>query len=104
MMNKYNKLVRDKVPEKIKKEGKVPKFHIASEGEYWGKLKEKLTEEVAEFLTKDSEGELADILEVLEEIYKFKGFDKKEIEKIRKKKAETKGLFSKRIILDETWE
>jgi predicted house-cleaning noncanonical NTP pyrophosphatase (MazG superfamily) len=104
MMMKFNKLVRDKVPEEIKKDGRVPKFHIASEGEYWGKLKEKLQEEVGEFLIADNIGELADILEVLEEISKFKKFDKKQIEKIKKKKIEVKGLFSKKIILDEIWE
>ena len=104
MMTKYNKLVRDKVPEKIKKEGKVPKFHVANEEEYWEKLKEKLEEEVGEFLISNNKEELADILEVLEEIYRFKNFDKKEIEKIKEKKIKEKGSFNEKIILDETWD
>lgn len=104
MMTKYHKLVRDKIPEIIKKNKEVPKFHIANKEEYWGKLKEKLTEEVEEFLMHDSKEELADILEVIEAIYKFKDFDKKEIDRIKKKKAEKKGSFNERIILDEVWD
>jgi len=101
MRTKYNKLVRDKIPEIIKEKGEVPKTHIADKEEYWGKLKEKLTEEVEEFLMKDSEEEMADILEVLDAIYKFRGFNKQEIDKIKEKKAKKRGSFNERIILDE---
>ncbi len=104
MMTKYNKLVRDNVPEMIKKEKKTPKFHVANESEYWDKLKEKLNEEVGEFLINDSQDEFADILEVLDTIHEFKNFDRKKIEKRRKAKLKLKGPFSKGIILDEIWE
>ncbi len=104
MMMKYNKLVRDKIPEKIKADGKVPKLHIADEEEFWEKLQEKLEEEVGEFLINNSEEEFADILEVIDAIYKFKNFDRKEMEKIKAKKSKDRGSFDKRIILDEIWE
>lgn len=99
---KYNKLVRDKIPEIIKNNGEIPITHIASNDEYWIKLKEKLKEEVDEFLEGDNEEELSDILEVIDAIYDFKKIDRKESEKIRKSKKEKKGGFKDKIILDET--
>ena len=99
---KYNKLVRDKIPEIIKHKGKVPITHIADNGEYWQKLKEKLKEEIDEFLERDNEEELADILEIIYAICNFKKIDKQKLEMLRKKKAEKRGSFRQKIILDET--
>jgi len=99
---KYNKLVRDKIPEIIKNNGAIPITHIADDEEYWQKLKEKLQEEVEEFLKDENEEELADILEVIYAICDFKNFDKEKLELLRKKKAEERGGFKDKIILDET--
>ena len=98
---KYNKLVRDKIPEIIKNKGATPITHIANDEEYWQKLKEKLQEEVNEFIEDSNEEELADILEVIHAICDFKNFDKEKLELLRKKKAEERGGFRERIILDE---
>ncbi len=98
---KYNKLVRDKIPEIIKEKGKNPVTHKASEEEYWPKLKEKLQEEVNEFLEESNEEELSDILEVIDSICDFKNFDKSKLNEIKKKKKEERGGFEGRIILDE---
>ncbi len=101
---KYNKLVRDKIPEIIKEAGEIPLTHIANEEEYWKKLKEKLKEEVDEFLEESNEEELSDILEVISTICDFKNIDKKELESLRQNKAEKRGGFKKKIILDEVKE
>ncbi len=100
----YNKLVRDNIPRILKKKGLKVKKHIANEEEYWKKLKEKLSEEVHEFLEKDVKEELVDILEVVDTICKFKNIDKKELNKLKKEKARERGKFKKRIILDEVKE
>ena len=99
---KYNKLVRDKIPEIIKNKGIVPITHIASDDEYWKKLKEKLQEEVDEFMKDDNAEELADILEVINAICDLKKINKKELELLRKKKVKERGGFKEKIILDET--
>jgi len=99
---KYNKLVRDKIPEYIKSKGGTPITHIADETEYWQKLKEKLLEEIKEFEKNESVEEFADILEILDAFSDYKGFHKVEVERIKRKKSKERGRFKDRIILDES--
>lgn len=101
---KYNKLVRDKIPEIIKNKGAVPIMHIASDDEYQQKLKAKLQEEVNEFLEDSNKEELADILEVIYALCDLYKIDKDELEQVRKEKLEKRGGFKDKIILDETKE
>jgi len=93
--------VRDKIPEIIRKNGGVSISHVASDEEFWQKLKEKLHEEVDEFMKDSNKEELTDILEIIYVIYDHKGFDKKELELLRKKKIEERRGFKNKIILDE---
>lgn len=97
---KYNKLIRDKIPEIIQAEGREPMMHVASDKEYRLKLNEKLLEEVNEYLENESAEEIADILEVTDAIMNAKGWTKEEIAAIKKKKFEERGGFAKRIVLD----
>lgn len=102
---RYDKLVRDKIPEIIAKNGGTPKGRFLSDDkEYWEKLKEKLQEELKEFReakTPDQQAEeFADILEVLDAMFDFLGFSKEYIEDIKKKKAKERGQFKKRILLE----
>lgn len=99
---KYNKLVRDKIPEYIRGKGGVPVSHIADEAEYWEKLKEKLLEEIEEFKEAESPEEFADLMEVIDAIAEYKKFDQQMIKEIRDKKADERGRFKNRVILDES--
>ncbi len=98
---KYNKLVRDKIPEIIKNEGKAPLTHIANGEEYKKKLYEKLSEETQEFLNNPSKEEIADILEVIDSICELNKINKNDLELIKNQKLIKKGSFKNRIILDE---
>jgi len=94
------KLVRDKIPNIIRQHDQTPIVHIAGKKEYWQKLKEKLKEEVDEFLEDSSEEELADILEVIYAICDFKKIDREKLEIKRFRKAKERGGFETRKILD----
>ena len=99
---KYDKIVRDRIPEIIKKKGGNAVIHIADDKEYWLKLKEKLGEEIKEFIDSESVEEMADVLEVLEAVIKFKKFKKRRLNTVKAKKFKERGGFKKKIILDES--
>ena len=61
-MVKFNKLVRDKIPQIIEKSGAVPVTRILDREEYLTCLEAKLDEEVREFHESKAMEELADIL------------------------------------------
>lgn len=97
----YNKLVRDQIPDIIRAKGERVTAHVASDDEYWVMLKEKLQEEVVEFLDSASIEELADILEVLDAIVEERGWERDIVTAVQHKKAMERGRFTKRIILEE---
>jgi predicted house-cleaning noncanonical NTP pyrophosphatase (MazG superfamily) len=74
---------------------------MASDEEFNKKLREKLSEEVEEYLESEEADELVDILEVIYAICNSKNITFEELEKIRKNKAEKRGGFEKRLILDK---
>ena len=101
---KYQKLVRDHIPGIIEASGKIPIISPADEKEYRVKLREKLSEEVAEFLESGKSEELADILEVVYALAQQQGLSVSALEQVRAQKAAERGGFSQRIILKEVKE
>lgn len=95
-----SKLVRDSIPDIIRIEGRIAKIHIANNEEYQSKLREKLQEEVNEFLESGNIEELADILEVVYALNDSAGVDRNILESVREKKLRDRGGFSRRIILE----
>ena len=93
------KLVRDKIPQIIRANGQEPLICTAGTQEYGVRLRDKLREEVAEFLASDSDPqELADILEVVYALAEHGGTDRQQLENLRAAKAEERGGFADRII------
>lgn len=95
---KYKKLVRDKVPDIIRRQGERPITRALNEGEYLEELIRKLREEVAEFEADRSVEELADIKEVTIAIREALGIHAGELEEARRKKpgqtAGSNGVYS----------
>jgi predicted house-cleaning noncanonical NTP pyrophosphatase (MazG superfamily) len=101
MIEKYNKLVRDRIPEIIKSRGKIPVTHTAPIEEYKSRLNEKLFEEVREYTLSGNVEELADLLEVVYAICELNNVSRQELIEFQRKKSEEKGKFLDRIVLDE---
>ncbi|UOR13722.1 nucleoside triphosphate pyrophosphohydrolase [Halobacillus amylolyticus] len=101
----YNKLVRDRIPEIIEGRGKSIRTRILNEEEYIDSLKNKLQEEVNEYLAaKDDQEaleELADLLELIHTFTKTHGSSIEQLERIRREKCDQRGSFHNRVYLVE---
>ncbi len=91
------KLVRDKIPEIIEADGKVPVTRILSDEEYLRELDTKLNEEVAEYQADKSIEEMADVLEVLFAICEARGYSIEQLMEVKQKKQDKRGGFKNRI-------
>lgn len=84
----------------LKKTGRICKLRKLNDAEYFQELKNKLVEEVDEFLAADNIEELADIIEVIYALAKFIGHNVNELEELRDKKHLERGGFDKRLFLE----
>lgn len=91
------KLVRDRIPEIIKADGKKPIIEILSSEDYLKELDRKLSEEVAEYQADKSIEEMADVLEVLFAICEARGYSVEELLQMREDKREKRGGFKNRV-------
>ena len=101
MVKKYNKLVRDNMPEIIKEQGNVPVVEILEGENYFDALNKKLAEEIAEYFENYNVEELVDIVEVVYAIVKYNGLSLDDFNGLRLKKYGERGGFDNRISLIE---
>lgn len=99
MEKKYNKLVRDRIPEIIYASGKSCTTEILSNEDYLRMLDVKLDEELAEYHKDQNIEELADLLEVIHAAANARGYTLDDLERVRAEKAAKRGGFKKRILL-----
>lgn len=98
---KYDKLVRDRIPEIIERDGKECVCSVMNDEEYLAALDEKLNEELKEYQESKSMEELADLQEVIRAVAAARGSSIEEVEAIRRDKAAKRGGFEKKILLTE---
>lgn len=101
MAEEYHKLIRDKIPDVVRNDGRTPHTHTATGSELESALWKKLDEEVAEFQESKNPEELADILEVVYALSNFYNVRPNELEKMRQKKYEERGGFYLGLILEK---
>lgn len=102
-MKVYNKLVRDLIPEVIKKSGKECDIEIANMEQRRVLLEAKLMEEVNEYLEDKNLEELADVMEVLFGLAHNLGYTEEDLLNKRKEKLEERGGFKEGVILKKVY-
>lgn len=102
---KYNKLIRDKIPEIVRKDGWIPKLRTLNKKEFEKELKKKVLEEAKELVkAKDKEeliNEIVDIQEIVDSLIGESNLTKSEIRKRQQAKNKKRGGFKKQLFLIE---
>ena len=101
-MIKYNKAIRDKIPEIIAESGKKYNLKQLDDESFLAELEKKLIEEVNEYSESKDVEELADLLEVIYRISELRGVNSDELDEIRRNKAEKRGKFDSNLFLIDT--
>lgn len=103
---KYNKLVRDKIPEIIGCNKEEAIYRYLSDSEFKKYLKLKLSEELNEVLNSKNDDEtleeVADLLEVIKFYLKVHNYTLEDALNMCEAKNEKRGSFNKKILLIET--
>ncbi len=102
MRVQYNKLVRDRIPEIIRQQGRTCSTAIMPDARYVASLKQKLVEESQEALQAPPDevlGELADIYEVIDALLAALSIDRADILREQARKRAERGGFQGRICL-----
>ena len=98
----YDKLIRDRIPEIIRANGKDCKIEVMGEIAYREALLKKLVEE-AEEAAKSNEmdltSELADLYEVMDAICEAWNIEQEDVEAIQAQRREQRGRFERRLKL-----
>lgn len=99
-MIRYDKLVRDRIPEIIAATGERCDVRVLDEAEYAQRLDAKLAEEIEEYRRDGGIDELVDLVEVVRAIVAARGISWEEFERQRTSKAAARGRFTKRLLLE----
>lgn len=107
-MQKYDKLVRDYIPDMIRSRDGEPIVRVLNDQEYWEYLLKKDIEELEEVKKAKSlaerKEELADKLELIRAMAEYNGFCLEDIIEEADRKKQKNGGFQKRLLLEKVIE
>lgn len=101
---KYNKLVRDRIPEIIRASGKQALVDKVHDERLLSFLNNKLQEELAEYDKSGDIEELADLVKVIYTILDYKGISLDRFNRIREEKNRKRGAFKEGLVLKKVIE
>jgi predicted house-cleaning noncanonical NTP pyrophosphatase (MazG superfamily) len=102
MRKEYDKLVRDRIPEIIRQDGRQCGVEVMPEDEYVQALKDKLVEEAKEAAAAGSDDlvkELADLYEVVDALMAACGIDRESVVAKQEERRQSRGGFDQRLRL-----
>jgi predicted house-cleaning noncanonical NTP pyrophosphatase (MazG superfamily) len=102
MRQEYHKLVRDRIPEIIERDGRKCEIEILSEEEYRQALRQKLVEEAQEAAESSPDHlttELADLYEIIDALMIAYGLDREAVLAEQNQRRAARGGFDRRIRL-----
>ena len=107
-MQKYDKLVRDHIPDMICSHDGEPIVRVLNDQEYWEYLLKKDMEELEEVKKAESlaeiKEELADKIELIRAMAEYNGFRLEDIIEEADRKKQKNGGFQKRLLLEKVIE
>ncbi len=101
----FNKLIRDRIPEKIAADNAIASIRELEPTEYIAALKAKVVEEARELAEAEGEAliaEIADVQEVLETLMTELQITHEQVTEVKEAKASKNGTFQKRLFLEWT--
>jgi predicted house-cleaning noncanonical NTP pyrophosphatase (MazG superfamily) len=98
-VKRYDKLVRDRIPEIIEAAGKRCTTRVLDDDEFDRHLALKLQEELTEYQQTGDVAELADLVEVIHALVERQGMGWDDFEAIRVRKRVERGGFTRRLLL-----
>jgi predicted house-cleaning noncanonical NTP pyrophosphatase (MazG superfamily) len=102
MRKEYDKLVRDRIPEIIRQDGRQCGVEVMPEDEYVQALKDKLVEEAQEAAAAEPEDlvkELADLYEIVDALMIACGIDRQVVLAKQEERRQSLGGFDQRLRL-----
>jgi len=102
MRKEYDKLVRDRIPEIIRQDGRQCGVEVMPEDEYVQALKDKLVEEAKEAAAAGSDDlvkELADLNEVIDALMAACGIERQAVLARQEERRQSRGGFDQRFRL-----